>query len=132
VSLRQPPHRGQHQRPGRAGSAVFPEASGHGCMRGGRRSASWSIDMKNEKHWLPARITALRDLTPTVREFEITPESEPAAGHDPGAHLQVQVLVGEPGAGRVQTRSYSVIGAPDGRTWRIAVKRLARGPAGEL
>ncbi len=26
VSLRQPPHRGQHQRPGKAGSAVFREA----------------------------------------------------------------------------------------------------------
>ncbi|RQO49050.1 hypothetical protein DBV14_19190 [Variovorax sp. KBW07] len=30
VSLLQPPHRGQHQRPGKAGSAVFPE---HPSMR---------------------------------------------------------------------------------------------------
>ena len=27
MSLRQPPHRGQHQRPGKAGSAVFHEVA---------------------------------------------------------------------------------------------------------
>jgi len=90
--------------------------------------------MKSDIHWMPARITACHDLTPTVREFEITPESGIAAGHEPGAHMQVQVqvLVGEPGAGRVQTRSYSVVGAPDGRAWRIAVKRLDDGRGGSL
>ncbi|MBT2299769.1 oxidoreductase [Variovorax paradoxus] len=88
--------------------------------------------MKSDTHWMPARITALRDLTPTVREFEITPESGIAATHEPGAHLQVQVLVGAPGSGRMQTRSYSVIGAPDGRAWRIAVKRLDDGRGGSL
>ena len=88
--------------------------------------------MNSEIHWMPARITALRDLTPTVREFEITPESGNAARHEPGAHLQVQVLVGAPGSGRVQTRSYSVVGAPDGHAWRIAVKRLDEGRGGSV
>lgn len=88
--------------------------------------------MKSETHWMPARITALRDLTPTVREFEITPESGIVAGHEPGAHLQVQVLVGHAGAGRMQTRSYSLVGAPDGKAWRIAVKRLDDGRGGSL
>ena len=88
--------------------------------------------MKSDIHWMPARITACRDLTATVREFEISPESGIVAGHEPGAHLQVQVLVGEPGAGRMQTRSYSVVGAPDGRAWRIAVKRLDDGRGGSL
>ena len=88
--------------------------------------------MKSDIHWMPARITACRDLTATVREFEISPESGIVAGHEPGAHLQVQVLVGEPGAGRMQTRSYSVVGAPDGRAWRIAVKRLDVGRGGSL
>jgi ferredoxin-NADP reductase len=88
--------------------------------------------MKSDIHWMPARITACRDLTPTVREFEITPESGGATTHEPGAHLQVQVLVGEPGAGRMQTRSYSVIGEPNGRAWRIAVKRLDDGRGGSL
>lgn len=88
--------------------------------------------MKSDIHWMPARITACCDLTPSVREFEITPEAGLVAGHEPGAHLQVQVLVGEPGAGRMQTRSYSVVGAPDGRAWRIAVKRLDDGRGGSL
>ena len=88
--------------------------------------------MKSDIHWMPARITACRDLTPTVREFEITPEAGIAAAHEPGAHLQVQVLVGEPGAGRMQTRSYSLVGEPDGRAWRIAVKRLDDGRGGSL
>jgi len=88
--------------------------------------------MKSDIHWLPARISACTELTPTVREFEITPETGSAASHEPGAHLQVQVLVGEPGAGRVQNRSYSVVNAPDGRSWRIAVKRLDEGRGGSL
>ncbi|VTU34283.1 Phenoxybenzoate dioxygenase subunit beta [Variovorax sp. PBL-H6] len=88
--------------------------------------------MNSEIHWMPARITACRDLTPTVREFELTPESGMAGGYEPGSHLQVQVLVGVPGAGRVQTRHYSLVGEPDGRTWRIAVKRLDDGRGGSL
>jgi len=88
--------------------------------------------MKSETQWMPARITALRDLTPTVREFEIRPESGVVATHEPGAHLQVQLLVGRPGQGKVQTRSYSLVGAPDGQAWRIAVKRLDDGRGGSL
>jgi ferredoxin-NADP reductase len=88
--------------------------------------------MNSEIHWMPARITACRDLTPTVREFELTPESSVAMGYEPGSHLQVQVLVGAPGAGRMQTRHYSLVGEPDGRTWRIAVKRLDDGRGGSL
>lgn len=88
--------------------------------------------MKSDIHWMPARITSLRDVSATVREFEIRPESGIVAGHEPGAHLQVQVLVGEPGSGRMQNRSYSVVGAPDGRGWRIAVKRLDDGRGGSL
>jgi len=84
--------------------------------------------MKSEIHWMPARIAATRDLTPTVREFTIRPDAGSAADHDPGAHLQVQVLAG----GRMQTRSYSLVGAPDGLAWRIAVKRLDEGRGGSL
>jgi vanillate O-demethylase ferredoxin subunit len=88
--------------------------------------------MKSDTHWMPARVSAIRDVTPTVREFEITPESGIAGGYEPGAHLQVQLLVGQAGAGRVQTRSYSLVGAPDGKAWRIAVKRLDDGRGGSL
>jgi len=83
--------------------------------------------MKSDLHWMPARIAATRDLTPTVREFVIRPDTGAASAYDPGAHLQVQVL-----AGRIQTRSYSLVGEPDGQAWRIAVKRLDDGRGGSL
>jgi len=88
--------------------------------------------MRSDIHWAPAKVVAARDLTPTVREFEIRPDSGMVSPHEPGAHLQLQVLVGQPGAGRIQTRSYSLIGEPDGQAWRIAVKRLDDGRGGSL
>lgn len=85
--------------------------------------------MKSDLQWMQAQVVALRDVTPTVREFELRPESGFAAPHEPGAHLQVQVLTAQ---GRVQTRSYSLVGEGDGRCWRIAVKRLDDGRGGSL
>ncbi|RZI94581.1 MAG: oxidoreductase, partial [Variovorax sp.] len=49
--------------------------------------------------------------------------------HEPGAHLQVQVMTSH---GKLQTRSYSLVGEVDGRCWRIAVKRLDDGRGGSL
>jgi ferredoxin-NADP reductase len=62
-----------------------------------------------------------------VRAFCI----EPAGGvqqHAPGGHLQLQLLVN----GRVQTRSYSLVGQPQAAHYRIAVKRLDNGKGGSL
>ena len=84
--------------------------------------------MKSEIHWMPARVAGTRELTPTVREFLIRPDAGTASAYDPGAHLQVQVLAG----GRMQTRSYSLVGEPGGDGWRIAVKRLDDGRGGSL
>ncbi len=85
--------------------------------------------MKNLQAWHPATIRAHRDLSPTVREFEIRPEG----GVKPwtvGSHLTVQVLVD----GREDTRSYSLVGLPHGpgahEVYRIAVKRAAPGRGG--
>jgi len=83
--------------------------------------------MKSEIHWMPARVLSTRDLSPTVREFRIRPDAAPCSAYEPGAHLQLQVL-----AGRMQTRSYSLVGEPDGEAWRIAVKRLDAGRGGSL
>ena len=77
--------------------------------------------------WTDARIVSFQDLTPTVREFVIAPASS-ALPHAPGAHLQVQLLLN----GQPQTRSYSLIGSPDGQVYRIAVKRLEDGRGGSL
>ncbi|WP_432726372.1 PDR/VanB family oxidoreductase [Variovorax sp. W6] len=85
--------------------------------------------MKSDLQWMQAQVVALRDVTPTVREFELRPESGFAAAHEPGAHLQVQVMTAQ---GRVQTRSYSLVSEGDGKCWRIAVKRLDDGRGGSL
>ena len=62
--------------------------------------------MKSDLQWMQAQVVALRDLTPTVREFELRPEAGTAGGHEPGAHLQVQVTSAQ---GQLQTRSYSCL-----------------------
>jgi len=85
--------------------------------------------MKSDLQWMQAQVVALRDVTPTVREFELRPESGFAASYEPGAHLQVQVMTAQ---GRLQTRSYSLVGEGDGQCWRIAVKRLDDGRGGSL
>jgi vanillate O-demethylase ferredoxin subunit len=73
--------------------------------------------------WHPATVRRHRDLSPTVREFELKPED----GVRPwraGSHLDVQLAL----ADGPQTRSYSLIGLPHDRdsreVYRIAVKRM--------
>ena len=57
--------------------------------------------MRNNLQWHPAAVRAHRDLSSTVREFEIRPEG----GVKPwtvGSHLNVRIEVD----GREETRSY--------------------------
>ncbi|UUZ71413.1 PDR/VanB family oxidoreductase [Polaromonas sp. P1(28)-8] len=84
--------------------------------------------MKSTQTWRPATVAAVRDATPTVREFEIRPAEGAAAPWQAGSHLRLQVLVN----GKVQTRSYSLVGLPDGMSYRIAVKRMDDGRGGSL
>jgi ferredoxin-NADP reductase len=95
--------------------------------------------MKITQNWNQATIIALRDLSPTVRQFDIAPlngdAQVDASTYPPGAHLQVQVMAnfhgdGQSGGNRLQTRSYSLIGAPNPKAWRIAVKRMDEGRGG--
>jgi vanillate O-demethylase ferredoxin subunit len=75
--------------------------------------------MHQPTDWRPARVRALRTLSPTVREFELEPEG----GVRPwtvGSHIQVRLPI----AGRIDTRSYSLVGEPDQEAYRIAVKRV--------
>ena len=69
--------------------------------------------------WTEARIGAVRQVTPTVRLFEIVPNDGPPLAHAPGSHINVGIIVD----GRPDTRSYSLVGEADGRCYRIAVKR---------
>jgi len=81
--------------------------------------------MRNLTQWHPATLRHHRDLTPTVREFELRPEG----GVRPwtvGSHLKVQVRVN----GVPETRSYSLVGLHDAEVYRIAVKRAEPGRGG--
>lgn len=83
--------------------------------------------MRSSFTWTDAVIDSFEDLTPTVREFRIRPaDMAGVQRHEPGSHLQVQLLVD----GKPQLRSYSLVGEPDGRMYRIAVKRLDDGRGG--
>ena len=83
--------------------------------------------MRSTLAWLDAVIESHRDVTPTVREFCIRPAAG-ALPHEPGGHLQLQLLVN----GQPVTRSYSLVGLPDPDCYRIAVKRLDDGRGGSL
>lgn len=85
--------------------------------------------MTTPETWTAATVRAMRDLTPTVREFEL----RPAEGVKPwteGSHLNLQVQID----GRPATRSYSLVGSPrvEGArdVYRIAVKRMEPGRGG--
>jgi ferredoxin-NADP reductase len=85
--------------------------------------------MQNAQQWIEAQVHALRDVTPTVREITLKP-AHGVLPHQAGGHLQMQVLVGVGASARPNTRSYSLIGQPDGEFYRIAVKRLDDGRGG--
>ena len=72
--------------------------------------------MRYVDHWDTVVVTAVRDLTPQVRE--ITLETPWTTAHTPGAHIDVEVLID----GRPDTRSYSLVGEGAGAARRIAVK----------
>ncbi|MGO1079481.1 PDR/VanB family oxidoreductase [Inquilinus sp. CA228] len=81
--------------------------------------------MRYAQTWTDARLRAIRDLTPTIRLFEIVPETGPHP-QAPGSHINIGVVV----AGRPDTRSYSLVGLPDPECYRIAVKRQPAGRGG--
>lgn len=68
--------------------------------------------------WTTARVRAVRDITPTIRLFELEPADGGAAQIPLGGHINVTVMIG----GRADTRSYSLIGPAMPDAYRIAVK----------
>ena len=85
--------------------------------------------MRNSQQWHRATVRRHRDITPTVREFELQPEGG-VLPWSVGSHLNVQVMV----HGRADTRSYSLVGLPHdpaaGEVYRIAVKRAEQSRGG--
>ena len=75
--------------------------------------------MRRDDRWIDATITALRDLTPGIREITLAPNGG-AHTYPTGAHPRVRVDLGE----RTDIRHYSLVGrSRDDGHWRIAVKR---------
>ena len=74
--------------------------------------------MRYADTWTIARVRALRDLTPTIRLFEIVPNESSPAQIPLGGHINVTVMID----GRADTRSYSLIGPASPEAYRIAVK----------
>jgi len=81
--------------------------------------------MHHAESWTTATIARVIDRTPTVREIELVVEGAPPTWA-PGSHIDLRVQLGS----RQETRSYSLVGLPDGRALRIAVKRLDDGRGG--
>jgi ferredoxin-NADP reductase len=81
--------------------------------------------MRSDIAWTEATIRATRDVTPSIRLFEIAPDSGQAVWA-PGSHIDIGVVID----GRADVRSYSLVGEPDGAVYRIAVKRDDQGRGG--
>jgi vanillate O-demethylase ferredoxin subunit len=83
--------------------------------------------MRNPQQWHPATVRSHRDLTATVREFELRPEGG-VLPWSVGSHLDVQVTVN----GAADVRSYSLVGVHHhgDSAYRIAVKRVASSRGG--
>ena len=57
--------------------------------------------MRYALHWGEARISAIRDVSPDIREFTITPDAG-ARPYEPGSHVNVAVMI----EGQPDHRSY--------------------------
>ncbi len=81
--------------------------------------------MRSDVVWTSGSVQEIRALSPSIRLYEIVPE-QGAATWSPGSHLDVAVTID----GRAETRSYSLVGEPDGAAFRIAVKCDPHGRGG--
>jgi len=75
--------------------------------------------MRYDAAWRPATIARAEEIAEGVRLIAIRPADGPAQPYPPGSHINVRAIID----GRQETRSYSLIGAPDPEVYRIAVQR---------
>jgi ferredoxin-NADP reductase len=86
---------------------------------GRRNKAAKEKIMPYELSWIEASVRSTKDLTPTVRLFEIVPADGRVRDYTPGSHIAVSVPLG----GRLENRHYSLTGLRADGCYRIAVKR---------
>lgn len=74
--------------------------------------------MRFAETWTQCTVHAIRDVTPTIREFVLRPDRCDVTSAAIGSHVQVALTVN----GRRDTRSYSLVGDFDPGAYRIAVR----------
>ena len=74
--------------------------------------------MRFTEQWSWCTVEAIRDVTPTIREFRLRPENGHVAPYPAGSHIGVTVLID----GQPARRSYSLVENGDAGTYRIAVR----------
>jgi len=75
--------------------------------------------MRFAEQWSWCTVESISDVTPTIREFRLRPESGHVAPYPAGSHIGVAVLID----GQPARRSYSLVENSDPSTYRIAVRR---------
>ncbi|WP_065754881.1 PDR/VanB family oxidoreductase [Bradyrhizobium paxllaeri] len=74
--------------------------------------------MRFAEQWSWCTVDAVSDVTPTIREFRLRPESGHIVPYPAGSHIGVTVLID----GQPARRSYSLVENSDAGTYRIAVR----------
>ena len=74
--------------------------------------------MRFAEQWNWCTVEAISDVTPTIREFRLRPETGRVAPCPPGSHINVSLLID----GQPARRSYSLVENNDAATYRIAVR----------
>lgn len=76
--------------------------------------------------WRPFRIAEIVDESRVIRSFHLEPaDGAGLASHAPGQYLPIRVQ--PPGRDEAVLRTYTLSDAPDGRRYRISVKREGKG-----
>jgi dimethylamine monooxygenase subunit B len=91
---------------------------------GGGIGGAWI--MPYEFTWTQASLRSVKDLTSSIRQFEIVPAEGSVRDFPPGSHIAVKVPFG----GKQESRHYSLTGLRPGDCYRIAVKRLPESRGG--
>jgi len=76
--------------------------------------------MQSKNIWHYVRVAEIENVAESIRSFVLKPETGKPILYTAGSHLDLEVLI----EGKIQIRSYSLIGLPNGRTYKIAVKHL--------
>ncbi|NOJ38179.1 PDR/VanB family oxidoreductase [Bradyrhizobium australiense] len=74
--------------------------------------------MRFAEQWSWCTVDAVNDVTPTIREFRLRPESRQVVPYSAGSHIGVTVLID----GQPARRSYSLVENSDASNYRIAVR----------